>query len=304
MKKKGGILAAMLTPFDRNGEVSLAGVAPLVDFILSQGVDGLYASGSSGESVLQSQEERAALLTELAGYAKGKCTLVAHVGSASTREATALAEVAGTNGYDAVSAVPPFYFKHNFDDIKNYYLAIAEAAELPVIIYNIPALSGIDIGTEQLLVLLKDERIAGVKYTDTNLFQYAQLRKAAPGKAFYFGTDQMFISAAASGTDGGIGSTYNLIGDAFVGIRDAIASGDIEKARALQAKVNGLVEILFETGVLPGLKYVLNSLGVPVGPCRRPFSPPSTESLGKLDRWVEENIKRDLDRHQIAADAA
>jgi N-acetylneuraminate lyase len=120
MQISGSIFAALLTPFDDNGAVSPERVGPLVDFVLSQGVDGLYASGSTGESVLQSEQERATLLTALAEYARGKCTLIAHVGSASTPEATALAKLAGQHGYDAVSAVPPYYYKHKFDDIHDY----------------------------------------------------------------------------------------------------------------------------------------------------------------------------------------
>lgn len=287
MQISGSIFAAMLTPFNDDGSLSLAGVAPLVDFVLKQGVHGMYASGSTGESVLQSVEERSAMLTELAEYARDKCTLIAHVGAASTGDAVALAKVAGQTGYHGVSAVPPFYYKHNFSDISDYYKAIADAAGLPLIIYNIPALSGTDIPTEKLLELMEDDRIAGVKYTATNLFQFGELRNSAPNKSFFFGTDEMFIGAAAAGADGGIGSTYNLIGDVYVGIEKAIAAGDIETARKLQRKANDLIGILFKTGVLPGLKHALVRLGVPVGPCRRPFSPPSPESLKELDGWLD-----------------
>ncbi len=289
MNIPGTIFAAMLTPFREDESLATEGIAPLVDFVLSKGVDGLYASGSTGESVLQSQAERADFLSELGDYASGKCTLVAHVGATSTSEAVALAKIARDKGFNAVSAVPPFYYKHKYSDIFDYYDAIADAAGLPLIIYNIPALSGVDITTDKLLELMSDDRIAGVKFTSQDLFQFGELRNSAPDKLFYFGTDEMFICAAAAGTDGGIGSTYNLIGDVFVGIQDAIATGDIETARKLQRKANDLIGILFETGVIPGLKHALNKLGVPVGPCRRPFSPPSSESLGKLDRWMDAN---------------
>jgi len=290
MKNAGTIFAAMLTPLTDSDEISVEGIGPLVDYILSKGLDGLYVGGSSGEAMMQSREERSLVLREVASYAKDKCTLIAHVGAASTRDAVALSKVAGQAGYKAVSAVPPYYYKHSFEDIKDYYSAIADASGLPLIIYNIPALSGTDIPTEKLLELMEDDRIAGVKFTATDLFQYSQLRSLAPNKSIYFGTDEMFIGAAAAGSDGGIGSTYNLIGDVYVGIRNAIESGDIETARTLQAKANSLIAILFETGVLPGLKHALNRLGVPVGPCRRPFSPASPESLVKLNKWMDDNL--------------
>lgn len=290
MEISGAIFAAMLTPFKDDGTVSVEGIAPLLDFIIAQGVDGVYAGGSTGECVLQSREERALLLRGLAAAGRDKCTLIAHVGAAGTDDAVALARVADEEGYDAISAVPPFYYKHAFADIADYYKAIVDACDLPLIVYNIPALSGVEMGTEECLKLLEDDRMAGMKYTASNLFQFSQLRHAAPDKKFYFGTDEMFIGAAAAGTDGGIGSTYNLIGDVYVGISTALEAGDISKARELQAKANSLIAILFETGVLPGLKHALNRLGVPVGLCRRPFSPPSADSLVKLDRWMDENL--------------
>jgi N-acetylneuraminate lyase len=289
MTISGSIFAALLTPFDDKQDVNPDGLAPLVDYILSKGVHGLYAGGSTGECILQSREERADVLTALAEYARGKCTLIAHVGAASTRDAASLAATAKSLGYDAISAVPPYYYKHTFDDIHAYYQAIADAAELPVIIYNIPVLTGTDLSTPNLLDLMKDPRITGAKFTAPDLFQFQQLRETAPDKKFYFGTDEMFLGAAAMGADGGIGSTYNLIGDVYLGIMAAVEAGNIEQARRLQGKANALIAILLQTGVMPGLKHALNKMGIPVGPCRAPFSPPDKDSLALLDGWLVEN---------------
>lgn len=289
MAIKGSIFAALLTPFDDDGSVSTARVQPLVDYVLSKGLHGLYVSGSTGESVLQSREERARNLADVARAAAGRCTLIAQVGAAATGDAVALAHVARAEGYHAVSAVPPYYYKHDFDSIRAYYTAIAEAAGLPLIIYNIPALSGTDLSTARLLELMQDPRIGGVKFTAQDLFQFEELRKAAPDRQFYFGTDEMFLGAAAMGTDGGIGSTYNLIGDVYLGIEAAVAAGDIAKARALQGKANDLIAILLRAGVVPGLKHALNRLGVPVGDCRAPFRKPSGEALRDLDAWLDRN---------------
>jgi N-acetylneuraminate lyase len=290
MEISGSIFAALLTPFDELGKVNPRGVAPLVDYILSKGVHGLYASGSTGESILQSREERAELLIALAEYARGKCTLIAHVGAASTADAVSLAETSKSLGYDAVSAIPPYYYKHNFDDIRLYYQAIADAADLPVIIYNIPSLTGANLTTQKLLSLLQDNRISGCKFTANDLFQFQQLRQKAPGKKFYFGTDEMFLGATAMGADGGIGSTYNLIGDFYFKIEIAVKNGDIEYARTLQGKANELIEILLQTGVISGLKHALNKMGIPVGTCRAPFSSPNSDVLQLLDLWLAKNI--------------
>ena len=290
MSIPGSIFAAMLTPMRDDGSVAPERIRALVDFILSRGVEGLYAGGSTGECVLLGRDERAELLSALASEAGGRCSLVAHVGAASTGDAVALARLAGRAGYDAVSAIPPYYYKFSFQEIADYYAAIADAAGLPLIVYNIPSLTGVDLGTDQLLELLRDPRVGGIKFTDKNVFQFSRLRQAVPGKRFYFGTDEMFICAAAAGTDGGIGSTYNLIGDVYVGIRAAVEEGDIATARALQTKANDLIEILIQTGVVPGLKHAMNRLGVPVGGCRRPFRPPPPDALRKLEAWMDDNL--------------
>ena len=290
MSIPGSIFAAMLTPLRDDGSVAPERVRALVDFILSRGVEGLYAGGSTGECVLLDRDERSELLSALASEAAGRCTLVAHVGAASTGDAVALARLAGRTGYHAVAAIPPYYYKYSFQEIVDYYAAIADAAGLPLIVYNIPSLTGVDLRTDQLLELLRDPRVGGIKFTDKNVFQFSRLRQAVPEKRFYFGTDEMFICAAAAGTDGGIGSTYNLIGDVYVGIRKAVEEGDIATARALQAKANDLIEILIQTGVVPGLKHAMNRLGVPVGGCRRPFRPPPPDAIRELEAWMDENL--------------
>ena len=289
MTVNGSIFVALLTPFHDDGSLNNNALPALVDYVLSRGVHGLYASGSTGESILQSKEERAENLTALAEYAGDKCTLIAHVGAASTGDAVHLAEVAKTNGFDAVSAVPPYYYKHSFADIQHYYGEIAAAAELPVIVYNIPALTGTDLSTQKLIELMQDARIAGAKFTATDLFQFQQLRLNAPDKKFYFGTDEMFLGAAAMGTDGGIGSTYNLAGELYVGIEAAVQAGDMARARDLQGKANELIAILLKVGVLPGLKHAMRKIGVPVGPCRAPFPQTDHADLADLDRWLADN---------------
>lgn len=290
MTTANGIYAALMTPFKEDNTLSHEGLGHLIEYILSNGVDGLYVAGSSGEAILQSIDERATLLEEVARIAKSKCKLIAQVGCASTDEAVHLAKVARDAGYDSVSAIPPYYYPHSAAAIIDYYEAIADAAGLPLIIYNLPALTGVDLGTEGLLKLLSDERISGIKYTAQDLFQFWQLRQNMPNKSFYFGTDEMFLGAAAMGAEGGIGSTYNLIGDVYVDIRKAVASGNIDAARALQNKANELISILLKTGVLPGLKHALNHIGVPVGRCRKPFKTPSKESLKTLETWLDNNL--------------
>lgn len=286
MKNLGSIFAALLTPYDDSGAISIDRLGPLVDFVIDQGVHGIYASGSTGECVLQSRDERKAHLQGLAKHAQGRCSLIAHVGSAATADAVYLAELASDLGYDALSAVPPIYYRHSFEAIQDYYEAIARAGRLPLTIYNIPVLSGADLSTENLLNLLDIPNVEGIKFTAQDLYQFGRLRKKRPQKTFYFGTDEMFLGACAMGTDGGIGSTYNLIGKNYVEIEAAVRAGDIARAQELQQQSNDLIEILIRVGVVPGLKYALGRIGIPVGSSRAPFRPTSAEGQAAIDAWL------------------
>ena len=291
MEIPGAIHAAMLTPMKGDAAIAPEAIKPLADFIFSRKVDGLYVGGSTGEAMLMSRDERAEVLRAAADAVDGRGALIAHVGAASTHDAVALAHVAADAGYDAVAAVPPFYYKFSFDEIADYYRAIADAAGLPLMVYNIPSLSGVAFGTSELIDLLNLPGVGGIKYTANDLFEFTRLRNAAPGKKCYFGSDEMFISAVAAGTDGGIGSTYNLIGDVYVGIMEAMSEGDLERARHLQAKSHSLIEILIQTGVVEGLKYAMERSGVPMGPCRRPFRPAPKEMLARLDDWLDAEMQ-------------
>ncbi|MCC0024401.1 MAG: N-acetylneuraminate lyase [Hyphomicrobiaceae bacterium] len=276
----------MLTPFDAQGMVDETAIGPMVDLVLGQGIDGLYAGGSTGECVLQSLEQRQVLLRALADYAKGKCTLVAHVGSAATGDAQMLARTAGDAGFDAVAAVPPYYYKFSAGEIADYYAAIADASDLPLIVYHIPVLTGVNMTLAELERLLGDDRVIGIKFTDSDLFKFERLINAAPDKLHYFGSDEMFLGAAAMGAYGGIGSTYNVIGGLIVAIKAAVDAGDLPTARALQTRANEFIAILLKVGVVPGLKHALAQLGAPIGQCLPPFKKPAADALAQLDTWL------------------
>lgn len=289
MTQLGPILAAALTPFDGKGAVHEAAIGPMVDHVLSQGIDGLYVGGSTGECVLLSIEQRTVLLQALAAYAKGRCTLIAHIGSAATNDAVRLARIAADAGYDAVSALPPYYYNFSPEDVLGYYDAVAGATDLPLIVYHIPSMSKINLDRVYLEKLLADDRVAGIKFTDSDLYKFERLLSFAPQKLHYFGSDEMFLGAVAMGAYGGIGSTYNIIGSLYSGIRKAVADRDLETARALQKRANGFIDILLEVGVIPGLKHAMNTLGVNIGTSLPPFRTPEPAALRKLDAWLDAN---------------
>lgn len=259
-------------------------------FNLRQGVDGLYVGGSTGEAFVQSGTERQEVLEIVAEEAKGKMTLIAHVGCVSTLESQQLARAAVGYGYDAVSAVTPFYYPFSFEEHCAHYQAIIESADgLPMVVYNIPALSGVKLTLDQINTLVTLPGVGALKQTSGDLFQMEQIRRAHPDLVLYNGYDEIFASGLLAGADGGIGSTYNIMGWRYQGMVAALKVGDVAKAQQLQCECNKVIDLLIKTGVFRGLKTVLHYMDVVSVPlCRKPFAPVDEKFLPELKALAQQ----------------
>jgi len=180
-------------------------------------------------------------------------------------------------GYDVISSVAPFYYKFTFEEIKNYYFRLADAAELPMLVYHFPAFSGVNMGVNEMGQFLNDDRFLGIKYTSNDFFTMEQCKTNFPSKIVYNGFDEMFLAGLSMGADGGIGSTYNFMADKFVKIKALFEFGEIEKAQEIQKQANKIITILCKIGVMQAEKEVLNQLGFDFGVCRHPFMEPTAE---------------------------
>lgn len=284
-----GVFTALLTPYDEQLRIDEESLRALVRHNLLQGVDGLYVGGSTGEAMLQSVPERREVLRMAADEAKGKLTLLAHVGGIGTAESCALAEAAVEFGYDAVSAVTPFYYPFTFAELRMHYRDIIAASQgKPMIIYNIPAMSGVRLSLDQLGELLSLPHVAALKHTSGDLYQLEQIRRAHPDKVLYNGYDEIFLSGQMAGADGGIGSTYNVMGWRYRDIMRSLESRDIGRARDIQSSCNQIIDTLVKTGVFGGLKTLLQEWGViRCAACRKPFSPVQERHLPELKRIAQ-----------------
>ena len=285
-----GVMAALLTPFDGQQKLDRESLRRLVRFNLRQGVDGLYVGGSTGEAFVQSGTERQEVLEIVAEEAKGKMTLIAHVGCVSTLESQQLARAAVGYGYDAVSAVTPFYYPFSFEEHCAHYQAIIESADgLPMVVYNIPALSGVKLTLDQINTLVTLPGVGALKQTSGDLFQMEQIRRAHPDLVLYNGYDEIFASGLLAGADGGIGSTYNIMGWRYQGMVAALKVGDVAKAQQLQCECNKVIDLLIKTGVFRGLKTVLHYMDVVSVPlCRKPFAPVDEKFLPELKALAQQ----------------
>lgn len=282
-KNIGGIIPALITPYDPSGAVNEAGLRKLVARLLDQGVGGFYVGGSTGEAFLLTVDERRRIIEIVVNEVGGRVPVIYHVGSISTAEAVALARHGANVGADAISAIPPFYYKFSFAEIKAHYFELADATDLPFIVYNFPAFSGVDLDTARAGELFVHPKIVGIKHTSKDLYMLERMKSVFADISVLNGHDEVLLSALVAGADGAVGSTYNVMADKYVSLVRAFESGDLARARQLQSEANEIIATLIEVGVYQGLKYLLERTGVPVGECRKPFASLSDEGKRKLD---------------------
>ena len=284
--KLQGIYPALLTPFDSTGKLNTKALEKLVDYNLQKGVEGFYVGGSTAEAFLLSEQERNTVYEVVANVAGGKCNLFAHVGCISTEQAIAFAKTAEKLNYTAISAIAPFYYKFSFAQIKKHYYDIVNAVDLPMLIYNFPNFSGVNLSVEQVAEFFCDERFIGIKHTSNDYFALEQFKSNFPDRVVYNGFDEMFLSGLSMGADGGIGSTYNFMANKFVKIRELFGENRIAEAQEIQREANRIITVLCKIGVMQAEKEVLNQLGFDFGVCRHPFGEPTDEQKALIAKEI------------------
>jgi len=280
-----GIFTALLTPFDKNNKINEEALTQLIRHNIRLGVTGFYVGGSTGEAFLLSTEERKTVM-EICKKAAPDHKLIAHIGAVSEDVALELSLHAQKLGYDAISSVAPFYYRFSFEEIKNYYFRLAQKSQMPMIVYHIPAFSGVNMGIKEISAFLERDEFIGIKFTSNDFFTMEQIRANFPEKRIYNGYDEMLLAGLSMGADGGIGSTYNFMADKFVQIQGLFRSNRIAEAQAVQKEANRIITLLCQIGVMQAEKEVLNQLGLPFGICRKPFGEPTGEQKALIAKEI------------------
>ncbi len=268
-----GVYAALLTPFDEKGEIDGKRLRGLIDFLIAKGINGFYICGGTGEGLSMDLQERKKVAEVAMDEIKGRAKLIIHVGSYSTKNAVELARNAEKIGVDAISSLPPLYYRYSEEEVFNYYREIAESTNLPFFMYYIPATTGIFLANDKIVQLGKIKNIVGLKYThpDLHLLQDLLLKMQGKWIAFY-GIDEMFLPGLTMGVVGCIGSTQNVLPELHVDIYKSFEGGKINEAMKLQARITTAVYLLkYKYGGLVSWKTALRFRGIDVGYCRPPL---------------------------------
>lgn len=287
LDKFKGIIPAFYACYDDLGEISEDRTKDLGNYLYEKGVKGLYVGGSSGECIYQNLEERKATLKYAAEALKGKLTLIAHVGAPSTRESRILAKYAEELGYDALSAIPPIYFKLPENSIYKYWTEIIESTELPFIIYNIPQTTGYNLSINLFKKLLDNKKVIGVKNSSMPVMDIERFKAEAGGEEFivFNGPDEQYVSGRIIGADSGIGGTYAAMPELFLKAEEFVSSGNFEQAGKIQRDINDIIIALCSLNghMYSVIKEILKLRGVNVGSVRGPLEPVHGEDLNKIE---------------------
>ena len=236
VEKYQGIIPAFYACYDDEGRASGDRARDLVRHMKAKGVKGLYVCGSSGECIYQSKEERKQILEAVMEEAGGELTIIAHVACNNTQDSLELAAHAECLGVDAIAAIPPIYFHLPDHAVMQYWNDISGAApNTDFVIYNIPQLAGTRLTVSLYQKMLENPRVIGVKNSSEST-QDIQMFKDAGGEGHvvFNGPDEQLVSGLAIGADGGIGGTYGVMPELYLAIFDAVAKGDMARAKAIQ----------------------------------------------------------------------
>jgi N-acetylneuraminate lyase len=270
-----GLIAAPHTPFDRRGDVNLAVVRQQADLLARDRVRGAYVSGTTGEGVSCTVDERKAVMEEWVRRGKGRLLIIAHVGALSIRDSQELAAHAQRIGADAISIVPPNYFKPaSIDALVALINAVVSAAPALPFYYYHTTMSGVDLPMAKFLEAA-DGRIptlAGIKFNSHDLYEYQNCLRACGGRYdIAWGVDESLAGAIALGARSAVGSTYNYAAPLYHQIWKDVDAGRLADAQAGMAKACRIVDVLGQYGGVAAGKAMMAIHGIDVGDPRPPL---------------------------------
>lgn len=269
-----GIIPAMVTPMTMDDEIDVDGLRRLTRHLIDGGCHGLFAVGSQGEFWAFNALEKEEIWRTVVEQADGALPIYAGTAAVTTREAVALTELAERCGADAVSVLTPFFISPTDQELFDHYRAIAEATDLPVILYANPARTGVHMSVDLVARLSEIDNIVGIKDSSGNLGLSAAYVGATPGTfSVLMGNDALILAGLVYGTKGAIAATANVVPKLVVEIYDQFKTGNFEAARHAQDRLAALRRA-FTWGTFPiVVKEALDLIGLPAGPARSPVGP-------------------------------
>ena len=287
-----GTYVAMVTPFDNKGDIDEEGFRSNINYLIDKGVNGLVGAGTTGESATITHDEHKKIIEILVDEVDGRVETIAGTGSNSTSEALDLTKFAQDVGVDAALVITPYYNKPQQHALVNHYGAIGEC-DIPIIAYNVPSRTGINMDVETIVEIAKIENIDAVKEASGSVDKVSDIYNGllAEGLEDDFnilsGEDSLTLPIMAVGGTGVISASANIDAKRMVLMVDSILNDDYDRAFELHNDMLELIRALFiESNPVP-VKTAMNLMGLPAGALRQPLAPMKEENLEVLKKALK-----------------
>ncbi|TWT27347.1 4-hydroxy-tetrahydrodipicolinate synthase [Planomicrobium sp. CPCC 101110] len=279
----GQVVTAMVTPFDANGEVDFQAAKALIEYLIANGSDGLVVAGTTGESPALSTEEKVELFKFVVAAVNGRIPVIAGTGSNNTRASISLTKQAEEAGVDGIMLVAPYYNKPSQEGMFQHFQAIAAATSLPVMLYNIPGRSVVNMSVELIIRLAAIDNIVSVKEASGDLEAMAAIIEGTPETfSLYSGDDSLTLPVLAIGGQGIVSVASHVIGNEMQEMISSFSQGDTKSAAAAHRQLLPLMKALFAAPNPTPVKTALNLTGISVGGVRLPMIPLTAEQTEAL----------------------
>ena len=258
-----GILPAIITPIDKDGKLNVKELERMLERFIAEGADGFYVLGATGEGVIVSKELHMEMTRETLRIVNHRVPCIVHVARINNDEMLELAKYTESLGAEALSAIPPIFYKYRECDIYNYFKALCDTVKIPVLIYNNPN-TGVAFSDALLEKLFSIPNLTGIKWTNPNYLQVIALRDAHPELNIINGPDELLLLGLTAGCDAGIGTTYNFMVPLFKKVYENFKAGNVTEAKKYQTLVTKIILAIIPFGALRATKYLLSVQGLDV----------------------------------------
>ena len=290
-----GTYVAMVTPFDKEGCIDEEGFRSNINYLIEKGVTGLVGAGTTGESATISHEEHQKVIEILVDEVDGRVETIAGTGSNATSEALSLTKFSVDAGADAALLITPYYNKPQQHALVDHYSTIAEKCDIPLILYNVPSRTGINMDVETIVELAKVDGIDAVKEASGSVDKVSDIYRALTHEGLedefniLSGEDSLTLPLMSVGATGVISASANIDARRMVLMVDSILNDDYTRAMELHYEMVELIRALFiESNPVP-VKTAMNLMGLPAGPLRQPLCEMKEENLEVLKKALKDS---------------
>ena len=283
MKKTlfAGVATALVTPFF-DDKINFPMLKILIQRQIDAGISNIVLAGTTGEAPTLTDEEKIELFRKGKEFAGNQCNIIAGTGSNSTQHAIALSIAAEKAGVDSLLVVSPYYNKTTPEGLYAHYASIAQNVSIPIIIYNVPSRTGLDIPVSVYQQLAALPNIKGIKEASADITKISKIRSVCPDLTIYSGNDEMIVPVISLGGKGVISVLSNIYPELTAAMTDAALAGDFDTAAALQCSLQPVIESLFcEVNPIP-VKEAMSLIGYDCGSCRPPLTSINEQHKGQL----------------------